>query len=314
MDRRSAPIMILSLARSNSSIVTVRLLARAANSAASLTRLARSAPEKPGVPRAMIEGLTSSASGTLRMCTLRICSRPRTSGSGTTTWRSKRPGRSSAGSSTSGRLVAAMTMTPSLPSKPSISTSSWFSVCSRSSWPPPRPAPRCRPTASISSMKMMQGACFLACSNMSRTREAPTPTNISTKSEPEIVKNGTLASPAIAWASSVLPVPGEPTISTPRGILPPSFWNLAGSLRKSTISPTSSLASSTPATSANVTLTWSSPSSRARLLPKDMAPAAARPALHLAHEVDPDADQQQDRERRDEQLHQERLAARAARR
>jgi hypothetical protein len=30
--------------------------------------------------------------------------------------------------------------------EPSISTSSWFSVCSRSSWPPPRPAPRWRPT------------------------------------------------------------------------------------------------------------------------------------------------------------------------
>ena len=121
-------------------------------------------------------------------------------------------------------------------------------------------------------MKMMQGACFFACSNMSRTREAPTPTNISTKSEPEMVKNGTLASPAMARASSVLPVPGEPTISTPLGILPPSFWNLPGSLRKSTISPTSCLASSTPATSAKVTLTWSSPSRRARLLPKDIAP------------------------------------------
>ena len=87
-----------------------------------------------------------------------------------------------------------------------------------------------------------------------------------------MVKKGTLASPAIARASSVLPVPGEPTISTPFGILPPSFWNLPGSLRKSTISPTSCFASSTPATSAKVTLTWSSPRSRARLLPKDMAP------------------------------------------
>ncbi len=46
-------------------------------------------------------------------------------------------------------------------------------------------------------MKMMQGAFFLAFSNMSRTRAAPTPTNISTKSEPEIEKNGTLASPAM---------------------------------------------------------------------------------------------------------------------
>ena len=45
------------------------------------------------------------------------------SGSGTTTCRSKRPGRNSAGSSTSGRLVAATTITPAVPSKPSISTS-----------------------------------------------------------------------------------------------------------------------------------------------------------------------------------------------
>ena len=37
----------------------------------------------------------------------------------------------------------------------------------------------------------MQGAFFLACSNRSRTRDAPTPTNISTKSEPEMEKKGT---------------------------------------------------------------------------------------------------------------------------
>ncbi|MCY1445426.1 hypothetical protein D9M71_619390 [compost metagenome] len=64
---RSAPIMILSLASSNSRMSTMRLLERAANSEASLTRLARSAPEKPGVPRAMTAGSTFSPSGTLRM-------------------------------------------------------------------------------------------------------------------------------------------------------------------------------------------------------------------------------------------------------
>ena len=160
---------------------------------------------------------------------------------------------------------------PSLASKPSISTSSWFRVCSRSSLPPPRPAPRWRPTASISSMKMMQGAFFLACSNMSRTREAPTPTNISTKSEPEMVKNGTLASPAMARASSVLPVPGGPTSSTPRGIRPPSRWNFCGSRRNSTISCRSSLASSTPATSSKVTRPCASVSNLALLLPKPIA-------------------------------------------
>src|SRR5579884_2089669 len=42
---------------------------------------------------------------------------------------------------------------------------------------------------------MMQGAFFFPCSNKSRTRDAPTPTNISTKSEPEIEKKGTFASP-----------------------------------------------------------------------------------------------------------------------
>ena len=40
------------------------------------------------------------------------------------------------------RLVAAITIIPSLLEKPSISTNNWFNVCSLSSWPPPKPAPR----------------------------------------------------------------------------------------------------------------------------------------------------------------------------
>ena len=51
--------------------------------------------------------------------------------------------------------------------------------------------PRVLPKASSSSMNTMQGAFAWACWNMSRTRAAPTPTNISTKSEPERLKNGT---------------------------------------------------------------------------------------------------------------------------
>ena len=85
-------------------------------------------------------------------------------------------------------------------------------------------------------------------------RLAPTPTNISSKSLPLIAKKGTFASPAMAFASSVLPVPGGPTSSTPFGMRPPSFLNALGSFRNATISSTSSFASSTPATSANVTL------------------------------------------------------------
>ena len=87
----------------------------------------------------------------------------------------------------SGLLVAAIIIIPSLAPKPSISTSNWFNVCSLSSWPPPRPAPLCLPTASISSINTNDGALFLACSNKSLTLDAPTPTNISTKSEPEIL-------------------------------------------------------------------------------------------------------------------------------
>ena len=124
----------------------------------SFMRFSRSAPLKPAVRLAMSVRVMPSASFLLRMCTSRICSRPFTSGSPTVTRRSKRPGRKSALSKMSLRFVAATTMTPLLPSKPSISVRIWFSVCSRSSLPPPMPAPRCRPMASISSMNTMQGA------------------------------------------------------------------------------------------------------------------------------------------------------------
>ena len=79
-----------------------------------------------------------------------------------------------------------------------------------------------RPMASSSSMKMIAGEASLACLKRSRTREAPMPTIASTNSEAETEKNGAPASPATARASSVLPVPGRPESSTPRGILPPS--------------------------------------------------------------------------------------------
>ncbi len=145
--------------------------------------------------------------------------------------RSKRPGRSSAGSRTSGRLVAARTMTPAWDSNPCISTNSWLRVCSLSSFEI-KELERLLPMASNSSMNIMQGACSRACLNMSRTRAAPTPTIISTKAAPLIWKNGTFASPATALASRVLPVPGGPTSKTPFGIslrLPYIFPAVSGS-------------------------------------------------------------------------------------
>ena len=124
---------------------------------------------------------------------------------------------------------------------------------------------------------------------MSRTRDAPTPTNISTKSEPEIKKNGTSASPATAFASKVLPVPGGPIMSTPFGIFPPTLVNLLGSERKSTNSLTSSFASSTPATSSKVTCDSSLVIKRAFDLPNDIGffPPIAPPAPRMVYIMTP---------------------------
>src|ERR671918_588562 len=220
---RSSPATTRSMASSSSDIPTASFSRRAASRAASLTTLARSAPVKPGVREAITRRSTSSPRATPRAWTWRMASRPLRSGRSTTTWRSNRPGRSSAGSRTSGRFVAAMMITPFDASNPSISTSSWFSVCSRSSCEP-RPAPmappRVLPIVSSSSRKTRQGARSLACWNSSRTRAAPRPTNISTNSEPDMKKNGTLASPATARARRVFPHPGGPNRRTPLGNRP----------------------------------------------------------------------------------------------
>ena len=71
----------------------------------------------------------------------------------------------------------------------------------------------------------------------------------------------------MAFASSVLPVPGAPSKRTPLGILAPTLVNLAGSLKNSTISSNSSFSSFRPATSFKVILP-SPMESLARLFPK----------------------------------------------
>lgn len=59
----------------------------------------------------------------------------------------------------------------------------------------------------LSPINTMQGADWRARRKRSRIRAAPTPTTPSTKSEPLCEKNGTPLSPAVAFASSVFPVP-----------------------------------------------------------------------------------------------------------
>ena len=90
----------------------------------------------------------------------------------------------------------------------------------------------------------MQGAFSVACLNKSLTLAAPIPTNICTNSEPDIAKNGTLASPATARAINVFPVPGGPTSKAPLGREAPISVYFFGLCKKSTISFKVSLASS----------------------------------------------------------------------
>ena len=101
-------------------------------------------------------------------------------------------------------------------------------------------------------MKTMHGDFDLALLKSSLTLPAPTPTNISTNSEAEIEKKGTFASPAIARANKVLPVPGGPTNKTPFGVFAPRSISLCGFCKKVTISFNSSDSSFKPATSSKL--------------------------------------------------------------
>ena len=132
---------------------------RAAMSAASLHTFAMSAPEKPGVWRERRSTSTDGSSLRGRICTPNIALRSLRSGRSTCICLSNLPARSNALSRMSARLVAAITIIPLFVPNPSISVSNWFRVFSRSSLPPIDGfLPRARPTASISSIKTMQGA------------------------------------------------------------------------------------------------------------------------------------------------------------
>ena len=183
-DFLAGPINTLSWASSISAIVIAFLFLLTVSKAASFNRFSRSAPENPTVLLARLDSVIFGANVFPFACTPSISSLPFASGRLTVTCLSNLPGLSKAGSSTSGLFVAAIIIIPSLAPNPSISVSNWLRVCSLSSCPPPKPAPLCLPTASISSMNIKHGALCFACLNISLTLDAPTPTNSSTKSDP----------------------------------------------------------------------------------------------------------------------------------
>ena len=93
-------------------------------------------------------------------------------------------------------------------------------------------------------------------------------------------KNGTPASPAVAFASKVFPVPGGPTSKTPLGNLAPNFSKRLGSFKKSIISLNSISASPAPPMSEKCTPVISPCNSLALDLPNEKIPPPA-PCMFL---------------------------------
>ena len=249
--RRWGPAMTRSMASSSAWLVIIFWLLRAVSSAASLSTLARSAPLKPGVRRATDIRLTSCASGFAARVHLQDALAADQVGASTWIWRSKRPGRSRAGSSTSGRLVAAMRMTPA------------------------------DVEAVHLDQQLVEGllALVVAAAHAGATVAADG-VDLVDEDDRRGVLLGLLEQVADAAGADadehldeVGAGDGRRTAPRPRrrprgqqrlagaglaveqhalGILAPTAWNLAGSWRNSLISWSSSTASSAPATSANV--------------------------------------------------------------
>mmetsp|Transcript_28069 Transcript_28069/g.69721 ORF Transcript_28069/g.69721 Transcript_28069/m.69721 type:complete len:205 (-) Transcript_28069:248-862(-) len=178
--------------------------------AASRASDARSAPENPLQRRsvAIAAKSTEAESGMRRTAVRKISVRSCGVGSGTYSSLSRRPGRSIAGSSISGRLVAAMTKTDLRPSSPSISVSIWLTT--RSVACEPDSEPRRGTRASSSSKKMTHGAEARPRAKSCRTARSDSPTNLLISSGPFTAMKEAPLSLAIALARSVLPQPGGP--------------------------------------------------------------------------------------------------------
>ena len=107
--------------------------------------------------------------------------------------------------------------------------------CPPPNMPPMAPAPPCMPclrlpSASNSSMKIVQPpqrlAFFFAARTIVHTATMSMPMNMPLNAEPELTMIGMCRLVAIALASIVFPVPGGPTIRTPRSRLPPALTKL----------------------------------------------------------------------------------------
>mmetsp|Transcript_12003 Transcript_12003/g.17550 ORF Transcript_12003/g.17550 Transcript_12003/m.17550 type:complete len:253 (+) Transcript_12003:935-1693(+) len=162
----------------------------------------------------------------------RICCLPSSSGSPTSTWTSSLPGRSTASSIISLRLVIPMIRMLFKAFTPSILDKSWFTTVS---WTPvlPEMVPRGLQIASISS-KIMMWSCdlspFSSCSFSASLKSSLMfssvwPTYLLNTSGPlMILGSRALKHLAICLAIKVFPVPGGPYSSIPFTCFMPSLF------------------------------------------------------------------------------------------
>mmetsp|Transcript_23791 Transcript_23791/g.60255 ORF Transcript_23791/g.60255 Transcript_23791/m.60255 type:complete len:298 (-) Transcript_23791:371-1264(-) len=232
---------------SKSSCVTCTRLSRNANMPASVQTALLSAPDASLIISAIFLRSMPRIRFILREWMRRMSARASSFGFGNSILRSMRPGRSSAESRMSMRLVAMITLMFCVASNPSSWLSNSSMVRCTSESPPDSPSTRLEPIESISSMKMMEGECSRAITNNSRTMREPSPMYFCTSSEPETRMKVQSVWCATARASSVLPVPGGPYMSRPLGCAMPSASKSSGCLIGNSITSLISL------------ICWSSP-------------------------------------------------------
>ena len=120
---------------------------------------------------------------------------------------------------------------------------------------------------------------------------ASMPMNVCANPEPGIETNGELKPVAIAFDSIVFPVPGAPSMSSPRSRFPPALSKASPDCQSVTTRRTSSFASAWPRTS------WSS---RPSLRRRARRPGSARCPSSAGAEEDREVEEQEERQR-DEQ-------------
>ena len=220
-----------------------------------MTRFSRSAPEKPGVPRAMISMSTSGASGTFLAWTRRIPSRPRTSGRVDEMRRSKRPGR---------RMrrvehVGAVGRRDDDDALVGLEAVHLDEELVQRLLALVVPAAEARAAVATDRVDLVDeddaGRVLLALlEEVAHAARADADEHLDEVGARDAEERHAGLARDGAREQRLAGARASPIISTPLGMRPPSRWNFFGSLRNAMISSTSSFASSMPATSANVTL------------------------------------------------------------